>query len=215
MTAIEPHADGHWLSIEPVGLSARSRGRERTIARLGQAVAILAALAAVVVAVMQVTSTRSTTPAPAVSAVAVSPPSMPVPPPDLAASFERWGTEYDVPITLLEAVTWHESRWRADAVSEAGAIGVGQLMPATAAGLEASIGSDLDPWHADDNVRMAAHLLGTLLISSKQDVRVALAGYAQGAGSVARDGMTATTRQYVDEMIVLYDQFRAARRAKT
>jgi N-acetylmuramoyl-L-alanine amidase len=132
---------------------------------------------------------------------------MPAPPIELAASISRWGAEYGVPISLLEALTWHESRWRPDAVSEAGAIGVGQLMPATAAALEATIGEDLDPWVADHNVRMAAHLLGTLLITSGGDPSVALAGYAQGAASVQRHGMTATTAQYVDEIMTLFDQF--------
>lgn len=136
---------------------------------------------------------------------------MPAPPSELAASFARWAAAYGVPISLLEALTWHESRWRPDAVSEAGAIGVGQLMPPTAAALEATIGAELDPWDADHNVRMAAHLLGTLLITSGGETRVALAGYTQGAASVQRNGMTAATTQYVDEIMALYDQFTRAR----
>lgn len=223
MTAIQMHVDGHWLSVEPQGIAARAGARRRAAARMGQAVATSAVVGALAIAVLQVTGTRAPGAAPTAMSETAPPsapptaavPSMPVPPAELSASFVRWGADYGVPVPLLEALTWHESRWQANAVSEAGAIGVGQLMPATAAGLEASIGVDLDPWHADDNVRMAAHLLGTLLASSGHDVRIALAGYAQGAASVAHDGMTASTRQYVAEMLVLYSQFRAARGVTT
>ncbi len=148
----------------------------------------------------------SASPAPRASEPAVAA-AAPRPPAELAASFERWANEYGVPVSLLEALTWHESRWQPTAVSEAGAIGLGQLMPATAAAVARSIGEELDPWHADDNVRMSAHLLGTLLTSARGDERTALAGYAQGAASVERDGMTSTTRQYVEEILTLHDQF--------
>lgn len=130
------------------------------------------------------------------------------PPPEVAASISRWSRVYGVPAPLLEALTWHESRWQAGAVSEAGAMGIGQLMPDTAAAVARSIGATLDPWNLDDNIRMTAHLLGTLLTSAGGDVRTALAGYAQGAAAVQRDGMTTTTRQYVNEIVALYDTFR-------
>ena len=214
MTAIHAHADGHWLRVgSPVrahgGHAPRARA-PRLLTGVAVVVAVLGAAAIVGNALVgtpdNATSLGSAAPASArVEAVPVV--TAPTPPTELAASFERWSDEYGVPVTLLEALTWHESRWQPQVVSEAGAIGLGQLMPATAAAVEAAIGEDLDPWQVDDNVRMAAHLLGTLLTSAGGDARVALAGYAQGASSVARDGMTPATRQYVEEILVLHDLF--------
>jgi len=184
-----------------------------TARRAGFAAVVIGISVVTVVATLLVGATPNTArstelPRPAARPAAAS---MPAPPVDLAASFERWGHEYGVPVALLEALTWHESRWQPHAVSDAGAVGVGQLMPATTSAVAASIGEKLDPWDPDDNVRMAAHLLGTLLVSSGHDERVALAGYAQGAWSVQDHGMTATTRQYVDEIVALSEQFGSTR----
>jgi soluble lytic murein transglycosylase-like protein len=205
--------DGSWLRIEP---SCRKRPRRRrrqraVLARVSGAAVLVAGLAVLVVPAAETGASdpvRSTSPARADTAASAAV-SVPQPPPDLAASFEHWAHEYGIPVPLLEALTWHESRWQPTAVSHAGAIGLGQLMPATAAALEAQIGEDLDPWNADDNVRMSALLLSTLHSSAAGDLSVALAGYAQSASSVAREGMWPSTRQYVDEILALYDTFRA------
>jgi hypothetical protein len=74
--------------------------------------------------------------------------------PAVAAAVERWSTHVGLPTALLAAVTWHESRWRPDARSEKEAIGVGQLLPSTAAWVaDTFVGEDLDPRLIDDNVR--------------------------------------------------------------
>lgn len=208
--------EGHWLRIDPGARRPWPRRTRtgRTRRRVGFAAAVIGISVVIGVGTLLVGATpdpaRSTEPPrPVAPPEAAS--TIPAPPVDLAASLERWGQEYGVPGALLEALTWHESRWQPHVVSHAGAIGVGQLMPATASAVAASIGKELDAWDPDDNVRMAAHLLGTLLASSGQDERVALAGYAQGAWSVQEHGMTATTRQYVDEIIARYEVIDAIR----
>jgi len=61
-------------------------------------------------------------------------------------------------------LTYTESRWRQDVVSVTGAIGVGQLLPSTAAWLAQLMGEpDLSPYVRKDNIRMSAFLLRWLL----------------------------------------------------
>ena len=79
---------------------------------------------------------------------------------------------------LLSALLQIESAYRKDVVSPSGAIGLGQLMPATAAGL------GVDPWDPAQNVQGCARMLSGLLSgwqSQELDARaLALASYNAG-----------------------------------
>ena len=126
----------------------------------------------------------------------------------LAPMFDRWAAEYHVPPALLEAVCWHESRWRANARSEAGAIGLCQLLPDTARWVaDRLIGVTLDPWAVDDNVRMSARFLRWLLDRTGEDYAQTLASYYQGHRSVADRGWYGDTTRYVDSVIDLRWRF--------
>jgi Transglycosylase SLT domain/LysM domain len=102
--------------------------------------------------------------------------------------------EFDVPSDLLMALTYTESRWRSERVSAAGAVGIGQILPATAAWLRSLMAEpDLDETDSTDNVRMSARLLRFLLDRTATAAgtirpRVALAAYFQGIGDVLRNG---------------------------
>jgi LysM repeat protein len=126
----------------------------------------------------------------------------------LMPSFDRWAAEYAVPPSLLKALAWMESGWQATVVSPSGAIGIGQLLPSTA-GFVAGvlIGAPLDPFVADDNIRMSARFLAHLVSLTNGDVNMALAGYYQGLTSVRRDGMKATTAAYVNVVLALQARF--------
>ena len=126
----------------------------------------------------------------------------------LIPSFDRWAAEYAVPPSLLKALAWMESGWQTTVVSPSGAIGIGQLLPSTA-GFVAGvlIGAPLDPYVADDNIRMSARFLAHLVSLTNGDVNMALAGYYQGLTSVRRDGMKATTAAYVNVVLALQARF--------
>lgn len=126
------------------------------------------------------------------------------------ASIERWSAAYFLPPDLLAAVLWQESRWRADALSPKGAVGVGQLLPATAAWVaDDLIGEPLDPWVIDDNVRMASHLLRWLIDRAEGDQAAALASYYQGWGSTDAEGWYGETEGYVGDVFGWRWRFRA------
>lgn len=83
---------------------------------------------------------------------------------------------------LLEAVVWQESRWHTSAVSPKGAVGLTQLMPATAAALGVDARDPLA------NLDGGARYLRILLDHFGGDVVKALAAYNAGVGRVDRAG---------------------------
>jgi soluble lytic murein transglycosylase-like protein len=86
---------------------------------------------------------------------------------------------YDISPRLLEALIWQESRWNQGAVSRAGAIGLAQLMPATAREL------GVDPRDPLQNMAGGARYLRQQLNRFNGDLERALAAYNAGPGRVA------------------------------
>jgi N-acetylmuramoyl-L-alanine amidase len=114
----------------------------------------------------------------------------------IAREIERAAVEFGVSPSLLKALTYTESRWRQDAVSVTGAVGVGQLVPETADWLATLMGeSTLDPGSRRDNIRMSAFLLRWLLDHTRS-TKAALASYYQGIGAVLRDGVSWNGARY-------------------
>ena len=106
-----------------------------------------------------------------------------------------------LPPSLVESVARVESALRPEAVSPKGALGVMQLMPATARKLDA------DPRDTAQNIDAGARLLRGLLIKYDGDVVKALSAYNAGEGAVDRyRGMPPypETQDYVDKVIRTY-----------
>jgi transglycosylase-like protein with SLT domain len=92
-----------------------------------------------------------------------------------------WRTHLD-PRFIMSIVTV-ESRWRANAVSRSGARGLGQLMPATAAGLH------VNAWSPSENLRGTSSYLKSLMdhfAHKPNGVTLAIAGYNAGPHAVER-----------------------------
>ena len=98
-----------------------------------------------------------------------------------AAEFDRAGERYGISPRLLAAVAKVESSYRPDAVSSAGAIGLMQLMPATAAGL------GVDPYDPVASINGAARLLRDLQ-GRFGTIDLALGAYNVGPGTISRAG---------------------------
>ncbi len=99
-----------------------------------------------------------------------------------AAQFAADEARYHLPTGLLAAVAQQESGGNSQAVSPAGARGLMQLMPATAAGM--GVNPD-DPAQA---IHAAARILSASLHRYDGSVPLALAAYNAGPGAVARYG---------------------------
>jgi len=100
----------------------------------------------------------------------------------LAPRFAAAGGHTQLSPRLLEAVAWAESRFNQSARSRAGAQGVMQLMPGTAASL------GFNARDVDQNVRGGAAYLRQMLDLFGNDLVLALAAYNAGPDAVRRYG---------------------------
>ena len=117
---------------------------------------------------------------------------------------------YHLSPTLLAAVIYAESKFDASARSDAGAVGLMQLLPETARGIALRTGGtgfvDSDLLDPEINVRYGSWYLRNLL-DRYHDVRTALAAYHAGQGNVdewRREGggiRFPETRHYVERVL--------------
>jgi soluble lytic murein transglycosylase-like protein len=106
---------------------------------------------------------------------------------------------------LVRAVAWNESGWKQDAVSPTGAVGLMQIEPSTGDWINQALSKrPLDIHVAADNAMAGCLLLRNLLRAHNGDVPAALAGYYQGDGSIARNGVLDDTRRYQSVVQALY-----------
>jgi len=114
---------------------------------------------------------------------------------------------YRLPHTLLHAVITTESAYDPNAVSRAGAVGLMQLMPATAQ--RYGVKDRRDP---EDNIQGGTRYLRDLLQMFNNDLVLALAAYNAGESAVKRYGYKVPpykeTRNYVDKAIKYYRRYR-------
>lgn len=111
-----------------------------------------------------------------------------------AATLQAAAARQSLSPALLEALIWQESRWHPNAVSRAGAVGLGQLMPATARHL------GVDPRDPQASIHGAARYLRQQIDHFGGNLEFALAAYNAGPGRVERaHGVPAIaeTRAYV------------------
>lgn len=120
----------------------------------------------------------------------------------LNAIIARESSERGVAPALVRAVIHQESGEDPSAVSEAGAMGLMQLMPGTADAYGVT-----DPFDPEQNVAGGTALLADLLRQYHGNVKLALAAYNAGSGAVAKYGGVppyAETQAYVRDVTSLY-----------
>lgn len=97
--------------------------------------------------------------------------------------FQEASQTYGVPLSLLKAVAKAESDFNPNVVSSAGAVGIMQLMPATAKELGVQ-----NIYDVKENIMGGAKELSGLLKRYDGDLTLTLAGYNAGIGNVQKYG---------------------------
>ncbi len=133
-------------------------------------------------------------------------------PVDLREMLVRAGTAHNLDVDLLASVVKAESDGNAGAVSHAGAKGLMQLMPDTAAGLGVQ-----DSFQPEQNVRGGSTYLDSLLTRYHDNLASALAAYNAGPEAVDKyHGIPpySETRAYVARVIHEFNRRVLAREAE-
>jgi soluble lytic murein transglycosylase-like protein len=114
----------------------------------------------------------------------------------------------EVDPSLIKAIIANESGFNANATSGAGAQGLMQLMPGTAAGLGVT-----DAYDPAQNVAGGTKYIKGLLQRFNGDVRLAVAAYNAGPGAVEKYGGVppyAETQNYVQNVLSSYAKYRGS-----
>jgi len=142
------------------------------------------------------------TPAPSALRSTLLPPCDPLPPVNVDSLIRTASNREGVDGDLIRDVMKQESGFRPCAVSDRGAMGLMQLMPATAADLAVT-----DPFDPQENVTAGAKYLRRLMSQFGGDVALTLAAYNAGPARVAT-GMAVPripeTLDYVQNILGLF-----------
>ena len=108
----------------------------------------------------------------------------------------QYAARYRVPPELIAAFIDVESRWNPRAVSEKGAMGLMQLMPATAKRFGA-----LEPFDVEQNIAAGTRYVTALMWEFHGDLRLVAAAYYAGDRNIAREQL-----DYRNPEVVAYVQ---------
>ncbi|MBQ9395735.1 MAG: lytic transglycosylase domain-containing protein [Proteobacteria bacterium] len=112
---------------------------------------------------------------------------------------------YGIPVAFIKAVIKIESNFNPRAVSRVGAMGLMQLMPATAEHMQVT-----DPFDPHQNILGGTKYLRRLSDRYDGDINLILSGYHAGPGNVAKAGGIPfeKTQQYVRNVYNWYVRYR-------
>ncbi len=113
---------------------------------------------------------------------------------------------HHLPPRLLLAIAWQESGWTQHVIAWDGGIGVMQLMPYTAMGLNSSLGQRLDPYSLWDNLNLGATYLEWLWRGFNGNLPEVISAYNEGGWAVRHQGIF--NWSYVNNVLALMNNLR-------
>jgi transglycosylase-like protein with SLT domain/putative peptidoglycan binding protein/LysM domain-containing protein len=120
------------------------------------------------------------------------------------AALDHWAVVYGVDPALARALAWMESGWQEDVVSNVGAIGVMQLLPETWRFVDIVLLGHATSRTYAGNVQAGVRYLRWQLDQFGGNIRLALAGWYQGARAVRERGIYDDTKEFVRIVLALY-----------
>lgn len=121
---------------------------------------------------------------------------------EISRAIHLYGGSYNLDPRLIASLVAVESSFNPMAISRTGAIGLGQLKPATAQWL--GVG---DPYNPVENLSGVAKYLRYLLDRYNGSVQHALAAYFQGQGTIDRMGINANAQYYIGKVNQVFGRF--------
>ncbi len=116
---------------------------------------------------------------------------------------KRKSSEYNIDPAIIKALITTESSWNPRAVSKKGAMGLMQLMPATANEMQIT-----DPFDPEENIDGGTRYLRQLLDRFDDNLDLALAAYNAGPSRVEkRRGIPriAETKKFIKKVLSIYE----------
>jgi len=123
-----------------------------------------------------------------------------------AQHVESYSRAYQVPVELVEAVIDVESGWSHQAVSPKGAVGLMQLMPATAARFGVRNRFDIE-----ENICGGVAYLAWLIRLFRGDLRLAVAAYFVGESRILLRGLAYSSPEVFQYVSRVAKRYRAKR----
>jgi soluble lytic murein transglycosylase-like protein len=105
--------------------------------------------------------------------------------PELIYYADAYADHYGVPRALVHAIIAQESNWNPHALSNQGAAGLMQLMPATAGAYLVK-----DSFSVMENLNGGIQYLADLMTEFRGEMRLAVAAYYCGSQRIARQGLS-------------------------
>src|ERR1700728_3973328 len=122
---------------------------------------------------------------------------------------DYYARQYGVSAALVRAVIQVESAWQPDAVSPKGAMGLMQLMPATAQHFGV-----VHPFYVHENVRGGVAYLAELQQLFHGDLRLVIASYVAGEKPILARGLDYSSEEAYTYVQRIERQYRAELRRK-
>ncbi len=98
-------------------------------------------------------------------------------------SIKKYAAERNLRPNFIASVIYTESRFHKDSISGAGAVGLMQLLPGTAASIASEIGEPMGNLHdPDTNIKYGTWYLRTLMDKYKDNTDLVCAAYNAGSG---------------------------------